>query len=244
MSGPGSAAHRAGPRLADLGYRVGSRDILVGIDCCLPATGITAVIGPNGAGKTTLLRLLHGMVRPSLGRIELPPPASGGAQRHQPTTGLLLQRPVLLRRSVRANIRFALMLNGGRSDRMAEDRLLARAGLSALAERPARRLSGGEQQRLALARELARAPRMMLMDEPGTGLDPAATGLLEDLIRTLAADGTPVLFTSHDLGQVRRLADHCLFLHHGRLAAEGALPAILEDPPKPALAAFLNGVLI
>ena len=76
------------------------------------------------------------------------------------------------------------------------------------------------------------------------GLDPAATGRLEQLIRTLSADGTPVLFTSHDLGQVRRLADHCLFLSHGRLAAEGPLPDFLDDPPAPALAAFLSGALV
>lgn len=234
----------AGVRLADLGYRVGARDILIGVETCLPASGTTAIIGPNGAGKTTLLRLLHGLIAPSLGRIDWPRSNTFEAGEKQPATGMLLQRPVLLRRSVRANLRFAMTLDGGRTDRAEEDRLMALAGLSELAERPARRLSGGEQQRLALIREVARKPAMLLMDEPATGLDPTSTRRLEDVIRALAIDGTPVLFSSHDMGQVRRLADHILFLCHGRLAAEGPVPDLLDDPPKPLLNAFLKGELL
>ena len=131
MSAPAETGlEEAGVRLADLGYRAGGRDILIGLETALPAGGITAVIGPNGAGKTTLLRLLHGMIAPSLGRIHWPRRIAG--------TGLLLQRPVLLRRSVRANLRFAMTLDGGLPDRHEEDRLLDLAGLAAMADRPGR----------------------------------------------------------------------------------------------------------
>ncbi len=156
MSGPAPHQDRAGVRLTDLGYRIGGQDILIGLETVMPASGITAVIGPNGAGKTTLLRLLHGMISPSLGRIHWPEAAA--------QTGLLLQRPVLLRRSVRANLRFAMTMAGSKPDRDEEDRLLALAGLSDKADHPARRLSGGEQQRLALIREVALKPAMLLMD--------------------------------------------------------------------------------
>ena len=95
--------------------------------------------------------------------------------------------------------------------------LLAQAGLSALADRPARRLSGGEQQRLALARALARDPEILFLDEPTASLDPAATKAVEDIVRAVAASGVKIVMATHDIGQARRLAGDIVFLARGRL---------------------------
>lgn len=247
MDGPGDAPALAGPglsaRLDGVTVRRRGRDLLHSVDATVPGTGITAIIGPNGAGKSTLLKVLNGLIAPDAGRI------GWGDDGRPPGTmriAMLLQHPVLLRRTVKANLAFAARRAGiARADRPATvARWLDKAGLTALAETPARRLSGGEQRRLALARALTLAPRVLLLDEPGAGLDPTATRALEALIREAAGAGIKVVMTSHDLGQVRRLADDLLFLNAGRLDAAGPAAALLEKPATATLTAFLKGDLL
>lgn len=200
--------------------------------------GVTALIGPNGAGKTTLLRLLHGLIEPNAGTISWP----GG---QAPSRAILLQSPVLLRRTAAANIDFILKRRGIPSDQrphqIAES--LAQARLEDCATRPARHLSGGQKRRLALAQALAQAPRVLLLDEPTAGLDPTATVGVEHMISKAAADGIAVFISSHELGQVRRLADRALFLHAGKPLEAGPLPSLFDDPQSRELIAFLQGDL-
>lgn len=226
--------------LSEITVRRGGRTILDLDRWSLPMDGgVSALIGPNGAGKTTLLRLLQGLIAPDSGRMDWP---DGGP----PARAILLQNPVLLRRSVAGNIDFVLKRRGlSRAERRREtDALLAQARLSDAAGRPARRLSGGQQRRLALARALAQAPRMLLLDEPTAGLDPAAAAALERMVRAAAGDGIAVVLSSHEMGQVRRLADRALFLNGGRAAAAGPLPTLFDDPPSNDLDAFLKGDLL
>src|ERR1051326_6114374 len=133
----------------------------------------TVLIGPNGAGKTSLLRAAMGLLPPSTGRITW----DGVADASPARRAIVFQRPVMLRRSVASNIRYALkaaeIAIDGHDARLAE--LLSLVGLDALAQRPARRLSGGELQRLAIARALARDPSVLFLDEPTASPDPAAT---------------------------------------------------------------------
>lgn len=205
----------------------------------IPTNGTTAIIGPNGSGKTTLLRVLHGLAAPDAGRIDWPGAAA-------PVQAMLLQHPVLLRRSAAGNIAFALRRAGvSRADRPGRiDGLLSDARLAELADRPARRLSGGQQRRLALARALAVDPAMLLLDEPAAGLDPAAMRRLERMIADSAARGIAVLLTSHDLGQVRRLADWLVFMHAGRVVEAGRTDTLLDNPGTQELATFLRGDLL
>jgi tungstate transport system ATP-binding protein len=122
--------------------------------------------------------------------------------------------------------------------------LLALAGLSHLADRPARALSGGEAQRLALVRALAARPALLLLDEPTASLDPAAAASIEALVARVAADGATVLIATHDHGQARRLADRVLFLTAGRVVEDAPAAALLDAPRSPQAQAYLAGRLV
>jgi tungstate transport system ATP-binding protein len=121
---------------------------------------------------------------------------------------------------------------------------LRMVGHAAHAERPARRLSGGEQQRLALARAAALAPEILFLDEPCASLDPAATRAVEEIVATLAARGTKIVMTTHDLGQARRLAGEVAFLHRGRLLEHAPAAAFFAGPATSEAQAFLRGELV
>jgi len=157
-------------------YRVGNRNLVDSIDLRITAGTLTVVMGPNGAGKSLLLRLLHGLIVPTAGRILWGgQPISPDLRMRQ---AMVFQRPVLLRRSVSANIRFALELRGKASAKRITE-ILQEVDLEAHANQPARLLSGGEQQRLALARALALDPKVLFLDEPTASLDPASTAAIE-----------------------------------------------------------------
>lgn len=217
--------------------------LLDGIDLEIRPGRCTVILGPNGAGKSVLLRVLHGLLQPSAGRVLWQGrPLDRLGRRAQ---ALVFQRPVLLRRSVRANLAFALgPLGLARQSRRARvDRALAEARLETLAQRPARVLSGGEQQRLALARALITEPEVLLLDEPTANLDPAATQVIEDQVRAARAAGvTPVLVT-HDLGQARRLGDDLVFLQDGRVAETGPVDKVLSQPKSEPAKAWCEGRL-
>jgi tungstate transport system ATP-binding protein len=226
-------------RAEGLGFAAGGLRILSDVSLTIEAGGPTIVIGPNGAGKSVLLRLLHGLLAPSEGRVTW----AGQAARRQ---AMVFQRPVLLRRSVLANAVYPLGLTGvARAEREARARdALALVGLGELADRPARRLSGGEQQRLALARAAALHPEVLFLDEPCASLDPAATKAVEEIVATLAARGTKIVMTTHDLGQARRLAGEVVFVHRGRVAEHAPAAAFFAQPATPEAAAFLRGELV
>jgi tungstate transport system ATP-binding protein len=213
------------------------------ISCVIEAQPYTVILGPNGAGKSLLLRLCHGLIRASSGSIRWRGLDVRAARRYQ---AMVFQRPVLLRRSVAANISYALRIRGTvRRQRQALVReALHQAGLVDLADRPARLLSGGEQQRLALARAWVLTPQVLLLDEPTASLDPAATQAVETLLEQISASGTKMIMTTHDLGQARRLADEVLFLHRGRLLEHGAAPEFFSQPKSQEAAAFLEGRLV
>lgn len=229
-------------RAEGLTFRREGRLLLDHVSFTLPKGGITLVIGPNGAGKSLLLRLCHGLIEPSHGAVHwaMPSGAMAGQRRH----AMVFQRPVMLRRSVRANLLHALAAAGFADRDRRADAALARFGLGDFADRPARLLSGGEQQRLAIARGWALEPEVMFLDEPSSQLDPGATRQIETEIAALAAEGMTILMTSHDLGQVRRLADRVLFLCAGRLLEAGPAASLLATPATPEARAFLAGDLV
>ncbi len=241
---PGSAA--SPPRLLPLearglSYTVGDARLIDAIDLRLDDPGVTVIMGPNGAGKSLLLRLMHGLLEPSAGTLRWNgAPVDETVRRRQ---ALLFQRPVLLRRSVRANVEFVLRLRP-RRDGGEGLRLLDHVGLAAVAERPARRLSGGEQQRLAMARALALQPEVLLMDEPTASLDPASVATIEALVREAREAGTKVVFVTHDIGQARRLADDVVFLHRGRLTEHAPATEFFDRPASGEARDYLAGRLV
>lgn len=203
-----------------------------------------AVIGPNGSGKSTLLRALNGLVRVSAGQA-VAPPASGP---HAVRQAMLFQRPFLLRLSALNNIRLGLWLagQGWRSARERAFEALARVGLTAVAQRNGRALSGGQQQRLALARAWALQPQVWLLDEPTASLDPHAKRDVEQLMATFAQEpGATLVFSSHNLGQVKRLAQRVLYLESGQLLADLPVDQFFDDAVlqrvSPQALAFIKG---
>jgi len=201
----------------------------------------TVLIGPNGAGKTTLLRVAMGLIEPTAGQV------TWGGRAGVPLTrrAIVFQRPVMLRRTTRANVEYALA-----SSRIASavwssrsEELLDIVGLGGLGGRPARRLSGGEQQRLALARALARDPEVLFLDEPTASLDPAATKAIEDVIRAVAAQ-CKVVMATHDLGEARRLAGEIVLMHRGRAIESGPAAEFFACPRTEEGRRFLAGELL
>jgi tungstate transport system ATP-binding protein len=239
MRGPDSVL----PLYAEgLGFTAGGVAILRDVSLVIEAGPPTLIIGPNGAGKSVLLRLLHGLLSPSAGHVAW----AAGAEAVRPHQAMVFQRPVMLRRSVRATAAYPWTRAGlARAERPARARaVLEQVGLAEMAERPARGLSGGEQQRLALARASALAPEVLFLDEPSANLDPAATRAVEAIIADIAARGTKVVMTTHDLGQARRLAGEILFLHRGRALEQRPAPDFFAAPATPEAAAFLRGELV
>jgi tungstate transport system ATP-binding protein len=206
-------------------------------DLTLTFAGATPVvlIGPNGAGKSTLLRLAMDLVKPTSGRVTW-----GGLTAPGDRLAIVFQRPVMLRRSARANIDYVLDSFG----RVSAMDLLQRVGLAHVADRPARRLSGGEQQRLALARALARNPEVLLLDEPTASLDPTATKAVEDIIREVTASGVKILMSTHDIGQARRIGGEVVFLVGGRVIEHSPAAKFFASPASREAAAFLRGELV
>jgi len=225
----------------ELVYRIGDKRLIDGIDLSIPGNGLTVVMGPNGAGKSLLLRLLHGLLAPTSGQVLWDGrPLDDELRKAQ---AMVFQRPVLLRRSVAANIRFVLKLR--RPARTVDiGAILEEVGLGAQAEQPARLLSGGEQQRLSLARALALEPRVLLMDEPTASLDPASTAAIESIVLRARDRGTKIIFVTHDLGQARRLASDLIFLHQGRLAEHSPARQFFEQPRSQAARDYVAGRLV
>ena len=203
---------------------------------------LTCVMGPNGAGKSLLLRLIAGLIAPTGGRLSY----AGAASPERNRVALVFQRPVLLRRSVAANLDHALATYGvpkaERRERIAG--LLAEAQLVDLADRPARVLSGGEQQRLAMIRASAARPDLLLLDEPTASLDPQSTGMIEAMIRRTAGAGIKIVLVTHDRDQARRLADEVVFLHHGRITERALAHDFFARPQSAEAQAYLAGRLL
>lgn len=232
-------------RLEGVSYAARGKALLTQVSLAVPRGEKLLVLGPNGAGKSLTLRLAHGLIEPTDGRVVWAG-AAGGEARAGRRHAMVFQRPVLLRRSARANLDHALSLQGlSRIERRERaEEALSRFGLGHLAERPARVLSGGEQQRLAMARAWALRPEVLFLDEPTAALDPSATRAIEEMIETFHAEGTTIVMTTHDLGQAKRLASAVAFLHHGRLVETAPAQAFFTDPATREARAFVAGDLL
>lgn len=204
----------------------------------------TAIVGPNGAGKSLLIRTLCGLMTADSGRVLWAGSAPDAARRHQ--VGLLLQRPVLLRRSALQNVVYALRLTGmtaQESKRLAIC-ALQDAGLELIMEVPAQRLSGGEQQRVALARALALKPDMLFLDEATANVDPASTLVIEQQLSVAMQSGLRLVMVSHDVGQVRRLAQEVVLMHNGRIVEQSPCEIFFNQTNNPVSRRWLAGELL
>jgi tungstate transport system ATP-binding protein len=225
--------------VSDLRFSTRGSELIRGMSFEIAAGSRTVIMGPNGAGKSLTLRLCHGLLRPTGGRIEWAGTPGEGRQH-----AMVFQRPVMLRRSARANMIHALSLAGMDDRRRRAEEALDHFGLAGLADRPARLLSGGEQQRLAIARAWSLRPQVLFLDEPTSSLDPAATRAIEEMIAAIHGEGVKIVMTTHDLGQARRVADEVLFLNHGQLLEHTPAEVFFDQPQTEAAQAFVRGELL
>jgi putative ABC transport system ATP-binding protein len=194
----------------------------------VPADGVTVLVGPSGSGKSTLLRCCNRLEVPTEGTVryrgaDIADLDVLGLRRR---VAMVFQRPTPFPGTGRANL---LVADPALGDDGAAA-LLARVGLAPeFLDREATQLSGGEAQRLCLARALAARPDVVLMDEVTSSLDPAARRGLEELARRLAGDGVPVVWVTHDFGQMRRLADATLVVVGGRIASGAEAQSFLAE---------------
>ena len=230
-------------RVEDLRYSVDGKALVDGISLTINPATFTVVLGPNGAGKSLLLRLLHGMLAPTSGTVACTNGVNGDLRRRQ---AMVFQRPVLLRRSVEANIAYALGALGiPRGQRPAMIELaLSRAGLRDARRVQARLLSVGEQQRLTVARALACEPDIMFLDEPTASLDPASVQQIETLLVDANARGMAIVLVTQDVGQARRLGRDIVFVHAGKLAEQGRADSFFSTPQSDVARAYLAGEII
>ena len=210
---------------------------------------VFALVGPSGAGKSTLLRLLNFLEPPTSGNIHFlnsmfAPDRSVPLQvRRQVTT--VFQRPILLNRSVRANVEYGLKLRGRNDSDASIRQTLERVGLAELANQKARTLSGGEAQRVALARAMVLQPEVLLLDEPTANLDPYNVGLIEEIVRTLNQDqGITLVLVTHNVFQARRLAQRVGLMLDGQPIESSDVDAFFESPRDPRTRAFVRGEMV
>jgi len=201
-----------------------------------------ALVGANGSGKSTLLRLINGLLLPVQGQVRA---QTGMSQ------AMLFQRPHMLRLSVLRHVALGLWLRGTTwtAARAQALQALQRVGLADLAERAARTLSVGQQQRVAMAQALALQPALLLLDEPTASLDPHAKREVEALMEDFARSHpqAAMVFASHNLGQVKRLAQRVVYLEGGRVLADLPVadffnPAVLQSR-SPSAHLFTQGEL-
>ena len=195
-----------------------------------------ALVGSNGSGKSTLLRTLHGLVQPATGQL------SHDTHLRQ---AMLFQRPYMLRTSVLNNVALGLWLKGTawREAKAQALQALERVGLAELASRNGKALSGGQQQRVAMARAWALKPQVLLLDEPTASLDPTAKRDVERLMAEFSEAGMTLVFSSHNLGQVKRLASRVIYLEHGHVLADLSTDEFFNGSLPLAAATFLKGEL-
>ena len=219
----------------------GRKTLLDNISVHITQPGITAIMGPNGAGKSLFIRCLHGLSQPDSGQISF----AGQAIRdsHRLRQSLIFQRPVLLRRTVRQNLKFVHALRPAQNYRDIET-ALETVGLSELADQPTKQLSGGEQQRLALARALMTCPDILFLDEACANLDPASAAQIEALLLEARKKGQKIILITHDIAQARRLADDLIFLYQGQLCEHSLAKDFFARPKSAAARAYLDGQIL
>jgi len=226
----------------DAQLRLARGDFSLHVALALPESGISALFGPSGCGKTTVLRALAGLER-AAGRVALgsevwQDDASGRfVATHRRALGYVVQEAVLFPHlDVRRNLDYGRRRIAPAKRRIALDQVVDLLGIGHLLARRTATLSGGERQRVAIARALATSPRLLLMDEPLAALDAQRKAeLLPYLERVHEELAIPIVYVSHAIDEVARLADHLVLMRAGRVTAEGPLADMLArlDLPLP-----------
>ncbi len=220
----------------DLRKVYGARTVVDGISLKASCGECVGLLGPNGAGKTTTFYMLVGLVRPDGGRVlfrgkdvtQLPV-----YRRARIGLGYLAQEASVFRKlSVRDNLRAVLeTMPLTRAEQKARlEELLTALGLTKVAKQMAYTLSGGERRKLEIARALVRKPAILMLDEPFAGVDPLAVDDIQNIVRSLKAQGIGVIITDHNVRETLDIVDRAYIVFEGRILCEGTSKELLENP--------------
>lgn len=220
------------------------------VDCSLPSSGITAVFGASGSGKTSLLRCLAGLERAKHGETIFDGTVWQNEKTfiptHQRPIGYVFQESSLFSHlTAKKNLEYATSRSEKPPNQDGYDLVVATMGISELLDRYPHQLSGGERQRVAIARALLIQPKLLLMDEPLASLDSARKQEILPYIETLKTEfKLPVIYVSHSMTEVARLADYALVLDQGRVVAEGSLVDVFSRVDRPSFTEDSSGVVL
>src|ERR1700680_1767358 len=221
----------------DLRRSFGQQQVLNGVNLDCPRGKITTIVGPSGCGKTVLLKHLYLLLRPDSGHIiidgiDVTKLNSRGLDRVREKFGVLFQAGALFdSMTVFENVAFPLvektrMTRAEIAEHVHE--MLRQVGLEGMENKYPSELSGGMQKRAALARALVHRPKILMLDEPTTGLDPARTRAIHDLIRRTQQNfHLTVVMVSHDVPEVFQICDRVAFLHNGKARLHGTVAEVM-----------------
>lgn len=204
------------------------------VDLTLPLTGVTAIFGHSGSGKTTLLRCIAGLTQAESGYLAVDQAIWQQAKRflkpHQRPIGYVFQEPSLFPHlTARGNINYAIKRASSNHADFSIAKIQKILGIEHLLDRYPNELSGGEQQRIAIARALSIQPKLLLMDEPLASLDQARKKEILPYLERLKTDlDIPILYVSHSMDEVVRLADHAVVMEQGKATAQGSLKEVFS----------------
>ncbi len=204
----------------------------------IPSEGITAIFGPSGSGKTTLLRCIAGLEK-AQGRITFNQSTWQSHDIFLPThkrpIGYVFQEALLFPHlNVAENLAFAERRSEHKADKISRKTLVQLFNLEHLLAQNIQQLSGGEQQRVAIVRALLIQPQCLLMDEPLASLDDHHKATIIDYLETLKKSlNIPILYVSHSMAEITRLADHILVMQEGKLIDHGRFDAVLNSTESP-----------
>ncbi|MFA4934547.1 MAG: phosphate ABC transporter ATP-binding protein [Candidatus Methanoperedens sp.] len=235
-------------RIENLCMAFGEKEVLRNINLTIRRGEIFALIGPSGAGKTTLLRILNFFEKPTRGNLKFNGLANEGEINNiRRRMSLLFQTPAIFKASVFDNVAYGLRVRGIDKKKI-ENKVtsaLNLVGLEGKEMQKARTLSGGEAQRMAFARAIVYDPEVLFLDEPTTNLDPANVAKIEELIKRIRNErGTTIVIATHNIPQVKRIADRVGILLNGELIEVNSKEGIFTAPKDERSAAFLKGEMI
>ncbi len=226
--------------IKDLSLILDERKILSSLNLSINSDDVTVIMGPNGAGKSILLKILNGILTPTSGCITWNNKKQFSDTLN--TQAFVFQKPILLRRSVIANLDYMDSVLGYKK-KISKDKLLEIVQLKKQKNQPARMLSLGEQQRLSLVRSLMLRPNILLLDEPTANLDPASTKIIEDIILNLKMMGIKIIFVTHNILQAKRIADEIIFLNEGKMVEHLNKQEFFSNSKSIEVQNYLNGIL-
>jgi len=229
--------------------RLGSKQVLHGLDLSVEHGEVLSILGPSGSGKTTLIRLIAGLADPDAGDIAIAGRTIWNRGTNVPIehrgVGFVFQDyAVWPHMTVAGNVGFGLQMAGmPRADRDRRVRqALEAVHIAELAERYPDQLSGGQQQRLALARSLVARPQLILMDEPLSNVDAALREQLRtEILQAVRAQSATAIYITHDQSEAMALCDRLAVMHDGRILQTGAPEDLYRRPASLFVANFLGG---